>query len=321
MAVDAPVRVLFIGALGRSGTTLIERLLGELPGTVSLGEVVHLWERGVGAGEQCGCGVPFPECPFWGKVGELAFGGWDAFDLAEFRAAKDPVDRTRHIPALSRGGGADAVPDDLRGPLAAYVRYYERLYDAVRRVSGARLLIDSSKHASLAFCLRSAAAGGRLDLRVAHVLRDSRGVAQSWSKEIRRPEATEASPEQYMARWSPHKVAMHWNAANGAFALLGRRGVPVRTVRYEEFLADPRGTLRAIAEFAGLPVSDGDLAFLEDDHATLSANHTASGNPMRFTTGRVELRRDDAWREKMPPARRRAVTALTLPLLRHYGYV
>ena len=317
MSVDAPVRVLFIGALGRSGTTLIERLLGELPGTASLGEVVHLWERGVGAGEKCGCGVPFPECPFWAKVGELAFGGWDAFDLAEFQWAKDAVDRTRRIPALSRG----ELPDELREPLTAYVSSYERLYHAVREVSGARLLIDSSKHASLAFCLRSAASAGRLDLRVAHVLRDSRGVAQSWSKEVRRPEATEASAEQYMARWAPHKVAMHWNAANWSYGLLGRRGVPVRTVRYEEFLADPRGTLRGIAEFAGLAVADGDLGFLGDDHAMLSANHTASGNPMRFTTGRVELRRDDAWREQLPPARRWVVTALTLPLLRRYGYV
>lgn len=317
MAVDAPARVLFIGALGRSGTTLIERLLGELPGTVSLGEVVHLWERGVGAGEKCGCGRPFRDCPFWEEVGDLAFGGWDRFDLEEFRRRKDSVDRTRRIPTLSRGD----IPEDLREPLAGYVRYYERLYDAVRQVSGGQLLIDSSKHASLAFCLRSAAAGGRLDLRVAHVLRDSRGVAQSWAKQVRRPEATEASAEQYMARWSPGKVAMHWNAANGAFALLGRRGVPVLTVRYERFLADPRGTLRGIAEFAGLPISERDLAFLGDDHATLSSNHTASGNPMRFTTGRIELRRDDEWRDAMRPARRRTVTALTLPLLRHYGYV
>jgi hypothetical protein len=187
-------------------------------------------------------------------------------------------------------------------------------------VSGARLLIDSSKHASLAFCLRWATQAGRLDLRVAHVVRDSRGVAQSWAKQVRRPEAN-GGAEEYMAQWSSSKVAMHWTAENGAFALLRRRGVPVRTVRYEEFLADPRRSLLGIAEFAGLPVTEDDLSFLGDDHATLSANHTASGNPMRFQTGRIELRRDDAWRTGMPPARRRAVTALTLPLLRHYRYL
>ncbi len=39
--------VLFTGGLGRSGSTLIEKLLNELPGTFAVGETIHLWERGV----------------------------------------------------------------------------------------------------------------------------------------------------------------------------------------------------------------------------------------------------------------------------------
>ena len=49
-------RVLYIGGLGRSGTTLLERILGELPGACALGEVVHLWDRDVRADERCACG-------------------------------------------------------------------------------------------------------------------------------------------------------------------------------------------------------------------------------------------------------------------------
>ncbi|MDT4989050.1 MAG: hypothetical protein QOI74_3144, partial [Micromonosporaceae bacterium] len=37
------IRVVFLGGLGRSGTTLLERVLGELPGVLPLGETVHLW--------------------------------------------------------------------------------------------------------------------------------------------------------------------------------------------------------------------------------------------------------------------------------------
>src|SRR5215813_3238781 len=40
-------RVILLGGLGRSGTTLVERIVGELPGVVALGEVVHLWRRDV----------------------------------------------------------------------------------------------------------------------------------------------------------------------------------------------------------------------------------------------------------------------------------
>jgi hypothetical protein len=52
----------------------------------------------------------------------------------------------------------------------------------------------------------------------------------------------------------------------------------------------------------------------------LERNHTAEGNPMRFVSGELELRADDAWHRQMPSRDRRVVTALTLPLLAAYGY-
>jgi hypothetical protein len=246
------------------------------------------------------------------------------------------VDRTRHIPALAR---RRRLPSATRERVDGYVSHYVRLYRAVAEVSGARVLIDSSKQASLAGCLRWAAPGataagasaagsaprGGIDLRVLHVVRDSRGVAYSWTKKVRRPEAV-AGGEEFMAQWSPAKAAAYWNAENGAFALFARRGVPTMLVRYEEFLRAPIESLRRIAEFAGLPGDDTALAFLAeaDDGgvtARLSANHTASGNPMRFQTGPVLLRRDEEWRTRLEPRDRRRVTALTYPLLRRYGYL
>src|SRR4029450_12109098 len=60
--------VLYLGGLGRSGTTVLERVLGELPGVCSVGELVHLWRRGVLDDETCGCGSAFSACPFWSEV-------------------------------------------------------------------------------------------------------------------------------------------------------------------------------------------------------------------------------------------------------------
>ena len=42
---------------------------------------------------------------------------------------------------------------------------------------------------------------------------------------------------------------------------------------------------------------------------------------MRFATGKVAIRGDERWRTAMPDAQRRTVTAMTLPLLKHYGYL
>src|SRR5947209_19958625 len=75
------VRVLYVGGCGRSGSTLLDRMLGQVPGVLAIGEVVHIWRRGVGEDQLCGCGKAFTDCEFWSEVGDVAFGGWGGFDV------------------------------------------------------------------------------------------------------------------------------------------------------------------------------------------------------------------------------------------------
>src|SRR5207302_427627 len=94
------VTVLFIGGAGRSGSTLLDRLLGRRPGFVSAGEVVHLWRRGLSEDQLCGCGERFSDCPFWQKVGQLGFDGWENVDRAATLALQHEADRNRYIAAM-----------------------------------------------------------------------------------------------------------------------------------------------------------------------------------------------------------------------------
>lgn len=302
------VRVLFLGGLGRSGTTLLERILGRLPGAVPLGEVVHLWQRDLRDDERCGCGVAFSGCEFWQQVGEIAFGGWHTVDVDRVLHLKATVERTRHIPRLR----ASRLSPQHLAAVREYADHYRMIYRAAADVAGARVVIDSSKHPSLAHCLRWSP---DIDLRVVHLVRDSRGVAYSWTKTVSRPEAD----GDVMTRYHPARSAMLWNVHNASLGALGRCGVPVRRLRYEDFTTDPVGSTKELAEFAGL--DPGDLDFLRPDHAELTGNHSAAGNPMRFRTGRIPLRADDAWRTGLAPGQRRLVGALTAPLLRAYGYL
>jgi hypothetical protein len=301
-------RVLYLGGLGRSGTTVLERVLGELPGACSVGELVHLWGRGVLQDETCGCGRPFSGCPFWTEVGERAFGGWDRAQAERIEQLRPQVDRTRFIPRLI----APRLLGRRRAELQEYVTAYLRLYRAISEASGGGVVIDSSKHSSLAFCLRTEPG---IDLRVVHVVRDSRGVAYSWTKEVRRPEA---AGEDLMIRYSPARSAALWVGHNLFLWLLGRLGTARYLLRYEDFVADPAPVLAELAAFAGLPA---DVDVVRDGAVVLSPSHTVSGNPMRFRTGPTPLRRDDAWREQLPRRRRLLVSALTGPLLARYGYL
>lgn len=305
---NEPVPVVYIGGFGRSGSTLLELALGGLPATCALGELVHLWERGLRDDQSCGCGRRFSVCPFWQQVGQRAFGGWDHVDVEEVLALKDRVDRNRYVPRL--------LAPRLRPQRLAEVRTYASLYVAIYRaaleITGAQVVIDSSKHVSLLACLRR---HEDLDVRLVHVVRDSRGVAHSWAKRVRRPEIVDSVA--YMPQYSPTQAGALWMAHNAMLEAMTAVGTPRLLVRYEDFARAPGSTMAAVARYAGLPDVGGD----QDAELLLRPTHTVAGNPMRFRTGSVAVRTDDEWRGAMAPTRRRWVGALTWPLRARYGYL
>ncbi len=301
--------VVYIAGAGRSGSTLLERLLGAVPGVATLGEVVHLPARGLVEGERCACGQPLPRCPLWGPVGDEAFGGWGSVDGQEWRDLQLRVDRNRHIPRLVAPTGS------MRDDLAEHTDRLARLYRAAASVSGASVLVDSSKHASTAFVLRHLP---DIPVRLVHLVRDSRGVAYSWTKEVARPETAD---DAAMPTYSPSSAAGWWDAFNVLLTAYRASGRDALRLRYEDLLDDPAAALRAVLAPTGLPLDDGWDAFLTPDGARLDASHSVAGNPMRFRTGTIPLRHDDAWRQALPPRDRRVVTALTSPFLLAYGYM
>ena len=69
------MKVLYVAGSGRSGSTIVDNILGQLDGVGRVGEVRFLWERGMLEDRTCGCGAAFSACPFWRAVLERAFGG------------------------------------------------------------------------------------------------------------------------------------------------------------------------------------------------------------------------------------------------------
>ncbi len=199
--------------------------------------------------------------------------------------------------------------------LRHYTDHYAAVYDAIRTVSGCAVVVDSSKHPSLAFAL---AARGDLDLRLVRTVRDPRAVAYSWTKLLERPNAGEHGIAN-MTRYPPARTALLWLGHNSSLTGLRRFGIPMVTVRHEDVVTDPARELRRIADLAGLP-ADLKLPVSADKVAHLTAAHTVSGNPMRFRTGDVPVVADETWQTATDCQTRATVTVLSLPLLHHFGY-
>jgi hypothetical protein len=305
------LRVLYIGGWGRSGSTLLDRMLGQVPGFFSLGEVREIWQSGLRENRLCGCGASFRECPFWTRVGAEAFGGWDRLPLAEVLKLWRAYDRPWALPRLLRRHPTGGTSGGLR----RYLSILERVYRTVGDVSEAKVLVDSSKLPSHALLVRMLPG---VDLRLVHLIRDSRGVAFSWEKLVR-DRATRSEPV-YMENYGPVGASARWLLYNEATSLTRRVGIPYTLLRYEDLVAEPRRGLRQALAHAGWPLESADLSFVTDSEVFLAPNHTVDGNPIRFTEGGMAIRRDDEWRRKMSRSDRRWVTAITLPKLLRYGY-
>jgi len=199
-------RVLYLAGTGRSGSTVITQLLGEVAGVVPVGELRYVWERGVRDNQLCGCGQPFRDCDFWSGVMTSAYRGRAVSVAAEVRQLSSALDRIRFTPQLLLPNCRSAA---FRGHLERYDFLAARLYEAILTVSGGNVVVDSSKDPSYAILLRSLPS---LDVAVVHLVRDPRAVAYSWSRKRIRPEIHWTA--QYMKQRTPLRSALLWNEHN-----------------------------------------------------------------------------------------------------------
>ncbi len=298
----SPVKVIYIVGFPRSGSTLLERLLGEEAAVFSGGEIRRIWERGFIENQLCSCGEPFHDCPFWTAVVAEAFAGPDGVDATAMAAGIAALEQRRErwqevSRRLVRTGGA---PDPLDSVLLA-------LYRAIRAVAGVPAIVDSSKDAAYGLML-SRIQG--VDVEIVHLVRDSRAVSYSWRRKRRRPEIVDR--EEFMPLIRPRGAAVGWNMRNVSAEALRWVSPRYTRLRYEDLTADPPRVLaRILGPHQGAAATASAMG---------AAYHTVSGNPLRLDRRPLMVREDIEWISAMEDRDRRTVTALTFPMLLRYGY-
>jgi hypothetical protein len=305
---DGGIKVLYIAGLGRSGSTVLGNVLGEIEGFFHGGEFNFIWERNLLENRLCGCGASFDECEVWGSVLKRAFGGMDGTEARQIIRLQSLGTRTRHVPLMLFPRGRRMLASRLQ----KYLVCLEKLYRAVQESTGSRVIVDSSKLPSYGYVLGMTPG---IDLYVVHLIRDPRAAAYSHMKEPR----PDADKRTYMYRVNTLKSSLLWSAWNVASEALWRNfsGRYMR-LRYEDFVEKPQ---RAVEGILGMLHEDAHrLPFVGERDARLGVSHTVSGNPNRFRTGQVRLRPDDEWSHRMRLRDKALVTLLTLPLLARYGY-
>lgn len=318
MMAGPPRKVLSLVGAGRSGSTILSSVLSEVPGVFGAGELRWLWARDLPQQRLCGCGAAPADCPVWGPVVERAL------DLAPGRQAgpeaaavlREVAEAQRQVGGWRQRRRLLTSPDTSRDPdphADRVTRATVSVLDALFEVTGAHTIVDASKRPQEAALL---AASGAFDHFVVHIVRDPRAVVYSWRRVKPLPAETGRSA---MGTRSQRRTLMRW-VENAVGAELLRRHVPADRwlfVRYEDFAARPRETVRRILD---LLEESAEPPFIADDTVSLGTNHNLSGNPNRFTTGPVRIVPDHEWRRRLSPRDRAVIGATTLPFLLRYGY-
>lgn len=307
---DQPVEekdltVLCITGWCRNGSTILGNVLNEAPGFFHVGEIHFLWKNssGLGVNNLCGCGATLPECPVWSEI--LPVGR--PADATPEEHAKNVIRRqraaarTRHTWRIMKNGLDAGGSSDLR----EHAELMTGIYRAVAERTGSRVLVDTTKIPGEAAVLPHLPG---IRTVFVHLVRDPMAVSNSWR-----------TPKDYVYTMSAGKNTAYWRAFNIASrAILRRYPQQSMLLRYEDFIADPAGTVDTLLRLCGADPSGNPV---HGQTVNLHTNHTVTGNPDRFRHGETTIRpKDDSWRTGLPRLARLATLVVAWPMARRYGY-
>ena len=309
---DEKLKVVCIAGEGRSGSTIIGDILGQIDGFTSVGELFYFWDRGLIQNWQCSCGRSFAECPVWSEVVAQAFGSRSEVNAEKLLGMRNHL-HTRHLLAIRGRRG-------LRERIASMEEYRQalgRLYRGVQAATGSRVIVDGSGYPAQAYLLQSIT---DIDLYVLHLVRDARAVVYSFTSRKKKVEADlEGKHDHYMGSDSLLASSLAWDMYSSVIeSTWGDDPQRYALLRYEDFAQNPKAVMEWCLRF--IDEDGAKLPFVNDREVSLDVTHTFSGNPGRFRRGTTVIRLDDEWQYKMSRSQRALVTTVALPWLRRFGY-
>lgn len=300
------MKVLYIAGAGRSGSTLLEMILGNIDGFFSVGEMRFFWQYVRKGTVKCGCGKLLRKCDFWSQV-IIQFQQNHPVDISRVAQEAARIDRTRNM-ILFR------IPLNPLNAADEFIRRTSDIYATVWNESGKCVIIDSSKAPSHLYILKQIA---DIDVRVIHLVRDGRAVAYSWSKRQKKELATTRKGDRMPAR-SPLTALLVWLAENFITRRLGSEFKYYQVLRYEDFVQNPQRELERSLSKLNL---DRDLSLLEHSPFHVVPTHSVGGNPMRFLDSQIRITLREEWRNRMNPVTQKLLTAVGFEMLSHYRYI
>jgi len=253
-------KIIYIAAVGLSGTTLLDTVLGSREGVFSAGELIFFVKNGLLERQLCACGVEVPDCEVWSEVEK------------EWNRQLSPAEYTEISKQVQSKKSFFKIRKKLASPdpeLSLFLKDTKALYDAIYRVTGCHTIVDSSKAPLRMLLLRELG----FDVTVIHMTRRFGDVLNSNKKSAKKDLSIGREAEVVPRKTS--RVFVDWILKNATIAVLSSSFTKVN-VKYEELVLNTDQTLRKL--------TDGDAAFMEKlkNRGPFIPRHLVAGNKVRM---------------------------------------
>lgn len=304
---DNKIKVLYISGVNRSGSTVLTKVLNEIEGFFGVNEIVLIGPFGLKENLPLSNGELFHDSKVWNNILTDAYGEIPQWKQLSYYG--QPTPRLSNL-VIDNFKLKKSEEDQYN----AYLKKLGKLYRSIHKVTGCKVIVDSSKAPEYAYQLSKIE---DIELYVLHLTRDPRGIFYSHQKVVQRKDLRNDS-SLLMIRENMITFIAKYIARNIASLKLKRKAPHFLKVKYEDFAQNPGVTLARICEFlhhdypADL-VKDNTIRLSKDDYGIW-------GNPMRRNKDKVQIIPDTQWYSKLSTWQKIAVTVLTLPFIVLYGY-
>jgi hypothetical protein len=303
---NSKIKVLYIAGFERSGSTIVNRVLGQIDGFVAWGEIRDIWQHGILENRSCTCGVSFADCPAWQQIFQEAFYGTDKIDTSKMSKLQN---QARFLVLFHY---FKLIKDRFfKQKVPQYLTNLEKLYQGIHKTTKSKVIVDSTKASWYGYVLSLLSS---IDLYVIHIVRNPQGVCYSLEQHKSKGELT--------SQWyNPLHASISWNIKNYAVEmLLNSSGKRYLRINYENFITNPQLAVKQILEL--LNEEGAELPLVGESEVKMSTDHIITGSPSsRSRTGVVKLRLDEKWKQQMVFRDKLLISCLTFPLLYSYKYL
>lgn len=285
-------RLVYIAGYGRSGSTLLEILIGNLHNVQNVGELANIFEYWHDANQKCSCGQAMTSCDFWNSVCEAYLTELGSIDETYLRRDMQRAVEER------RSFYSSFFRLNKQKLHSQYIQQQRALFKAIASQSKKEIVVDSSKTARLtawrpyALCRIAG-----FEVNVIHLIRDIRGVIYSMMKGSNTK--MENGEVNFSLRFAMIRALYGWTMANLVMnyqSSLLPSGSVIR-VHYEDVIKNPKNELIRIGDFLG--VDPTNIINKLEKKEILSGGHCFSGNRLRHV-GVSRITKEEQWRTEAP---------------------